>query len=85
MSLTDYETLKNYNAHRWNIETFHRGIKQCCGIEKCYSVKERSQRNHILCSFLAFLKLEWQRIKTKVSWYQQKWNIARSSVTAFLC
>ena len=85
LSLIDYETLKNHNAHRWNIETFHRGIKQCCGIEKCYSVKERSQRNHILCSFLAFLKLEWQRIKTKVSWYQQKWNIARSAVQAYLC
>lgn len=84
LSLTDYETLKNHNAHRWHIEIFHRAIKQCCGIERCYSVKERSQRNHILCAFLAFIKLEWRRIKTKISWYQQKWFIARLAVTAFL-
>ena len=84
MSLTDYETFKNHNAQRWNIETFHRAIKQCCGIERCYAIKERSQRNHILYAFLAFIKLEWRRIKTKVSWYQQKWSIARSAVSAFL-
>ena len=84
LSLTDYETLKHHNAYRWNIETFHRAIKQCCGIERCYSVKERSQRNHILCAFLAFIKFEWQRITTGLSWYQQKWSIARLSVTAFL-
>lgn len=84
LSLTDIETIRNHNAYRWNIETFHRGIKQCCGIEKCYCVKERSQRNHILCAFLAFLKLEWQRIKTNISWYQQKWNISRSAVSAYL-
>lgn len=84
LSLTDIETIKNHTAYRWNIETFHRGIKQCCGIEKCYCVKERSQRNHILCAFLAFLKLEWQRIKTNISWYQQKWNITRSAVSTYL-
>lgn len=83
LSLT-HQTIENHNAHRWNIETFHRAIKQCCGAERCYSVKERSQRNHILCAFLAFIKLEWQRIKTGLSWYQQKWSIVRSAVTAFL-
>ena len=84
LSLTDYKTLKNHNAHRRDIEIFHRAIKQCRGIERCYSVKERSQRNHILCAFLAFIKLEWQHIKTKISWYQQKWPIVRSAVSVFL-
>lgn len=85
LSLSEAETLKDQYAHRWTIELFHRGIKQCCGIERCYSVKERSQRNHILCAFLAFLKLEWQRLQTAVSWYDYKWSIARRAVTAYLC
>ena len=84
LSLEDAETIKNHFAHRWTIETFHRGIKQCCGIERCYSTLERSQRNHILCAFLAFLKLEWERIQNAISWYEQKWNIPRRAVTAYL-
>lgn len=84
LSLTDHETIKNHFANRWTIETFHRGIKQCCGIEKCYSTLERSQRNHILCAFLAFLKLEWERIQNAISWYEQKWSIPRRAVTGYL-
>ena len=84
LSLQDAQTIKDHYAFRWNIETFHRGIKQCCGIERCYSTKQRSQRNHILCAFLAFLKLEFNRIVSAVSWYQQKWDIARPAVRAFL-
>lgn len=84
LSLTDQEAIKTHYGHRWTIETFHRGIKQCCGIERCYAVKERSQRNHILCAFLAFLKLEWERIQNAVSWYEQKWSITRGAVTAYL-
>jgi SRSO17 transposase len=84
LSLVNLETFKSHSEHRWNIETFHRGIKQCCGIERCYSTLERSQRNHILCAFLAFLKLEWQRIQNGVSWYEQKWSITRVATTDYL-
>jgi putative transposase len=84
LSLEDAETIKNRFADRWTIETFHRGLKQCCGIERCYSTLERSQRNHILCAFLAFLKLEWERIQNSISWYEQKWSIPRMAVTAYL-
>lgn len=84
LSLEDPETLKTHYGFRWTIETFHRGIKQCTGIEKCYSVLERSQRNHILAAFLAFLKLEWERIEKAISWYEQKWTIPRTAITAYL-
>ena len=74
LSLTDLEAFKNHNDHRWNIETFHRGIKQTTGIEKCYSTLERSQRNHI---FVAFVKLEYTRLHEGISWYEQKAVYAR--------
>lgn len=77
LSLTDIGELKNHNDHRWNIETFHRGLKQTTGIEKCYSVLERSQRNHIFASFVAFVKLEYTRLHDGVSWYEQKAIYAR--------
>ena len=77
LSLTDLEAFKNHNDHRWNIETFHRGIKQTTGIEKCYSTLERSQRNHIFASFVAFVKLEYTRLHEGISWYEQKAVYAR--------
>lgn len=77
LSLTDIDALKNHNDHRWNIETFHRGIKQTAGIEKCYSTLAQSQRNHIFASFVAFVKLEYTRIQDGVSWYEQKAMYAR--------
>ena len=84
LSLLNAETLHGHMEHRWKIETFHRGIKQCCGIERCYSTRERSQRNHILCAFLAFLKLEWKRIQSHISWYDQKLSIVRMATTQYL-
>ena len=80
LSLVDITTLKNHNDHRWNIETFHRGIKQTTGIEKCYSTLERSQRNHIFASFIAFIKLEYKRLKEHISWYEQKASYSRIGV-----
>lgn len=77
LSLTDFDTLREHSDHRWNIETFHRGIKQTTGIEKCYSILERSQRNHIFASFVAFVKLEYTRLHDGISWYEQKAIYAR--------
>lgn len=84
LSLVRQKTIKTHYDYRWTIETFHRGIKQCTGIERCYAVKERSQRNHILCAFLAFLRLEWERIQEAISWYEQKWAVVRPAVQAYL-
>ncbi len=84
LSLGNLETIKSHSDYRWKIEEFHRGIKQCCGIERCYSTLERSQRNHILCAFLAFLKLELERIQNNVSWYEQKLSISRITTADYL-
>lgn len=68
----------------WGIEVYHRGIKQCCGIEKAQVRTERSQRAHILLSLRAFLRLEVNRLVRAVSWYEAKVSIIRGAVMAFL-
>jgi hypothetical protein len=83
LSLND-ETIQKHWSHRWTIETFHRGIKQTTGIEKCQSRNQRAQRNHILAAFLAFLRLEWERIQDGISWYEQKNSITRAAVTHYM-
>lgn len=77
LALTDYEDLSAYSTQRWTIEEFHRGIKQTTGIEKCYSIKKRSQLTHIFACFIAFVRLEFERLKTGISWYEQKARYAR--------
>jgi hypothetical protein len=80
MTLTDYETFSMHSKKRWTIEEFHRGIKQTTGIEKCYSIKKRSQLTHIFACFVAFVKLEFERLKTGISWYEQKAKAIRLGI-----
>lgn len=80
LSLTEYADLSAQSKKRWMIETFHRGIKQTTGIEKCYSVKKQSQLTHIFACFVAFVKLEFERLKTGMSWYEQKAQAVRLGI-----
>ena len=82
LALTDYTSLSNESKKRWTIEEFHRGIKQTTGIEKCYSILKRSQLTHIFASFVAFVKFEFQRLKTGMSWYEQKAQQVRLGIAA---
>jgi DDE superfamily endonuclease len=68
----------------FGIEVYHRGIKQCCGIEKCQAQKEAAQRGHIQLAIRAFVRLEahWRRSGT--SWYEAKTQIVRAAIRAYL-
>ena len=61
----------------WEIEEYHRGIKQFGGVEKCQARKKESQRAHIMFSLRAFLRLELQRIRNGISWFESKTKIHR--------
>ena len=45
---------------RWQVEEFHRELKQLTGSEKCQCRKARSQRNHLACCYHAWLSLKVQ-------------------------
>ena len=68
----------------WGIEVYHRGIKQCCGIEKAQVRTEQSQRSHMLLSLRAFLRFEVNRLVKAISWYEAKFSIIRAAIMAFL-
>ena len=48
------------NDLRWQVEEFHRELKQLTGSEKCQCRKARSQRNHLACCYHAWLSLKVQ-------------------------
>lgn len=68
----------------WQIETYHRGIKQCCGIERAQVRKADAQKRHLLLALRAFLRLEAHRKKTKQSWYDAKVSIVRDAIRSYL-
>ena len=65
------------------IEEYHRGLKQCCAVERCQARRERSQRNHILFAIRAFVRLEWQRLCNGLSWYEAKKALWREAIRAY--
>lgn len=67
----------------WAIEEYHRGLKQCCGVEKCQARKATSQKNHIILSVRAFVRLEIRRLETGKSWYESKKEIVRQAIRQF--
>lgn len=76
--------VRNAAARRWKIEEYHRGAKQVTGSECCQARNQRAQRNHILCSILAFLALEKWRLETGVSWYEAKQQLIAYALRQYL-
>jgi putative transposase len=68
----------------WSVEEFHRSLKQFTGVERCQTRMTRAQRNHIGWSIRAFVRLEWHRFTTGISWFEAKMRIVRDAVRAYL-
>jgi hypothetical protein len=57
---------------RWKIEQLHREGKQVTGLERCQCRKARTQRNHIGCAFLVWIRLKELATQTGRTIYQLK-------------
>jgi putative transposase len=68
----------------WTIEHYHRGLKQCTGVERCQCRSATAQRNHIGLALRAFLRLEIHCFARGVSWVQAKTAIIREAVREYL-
>jgi hypothetical protein len=63
------------NDVRWQVEQFHREIKQLTGSEKCQCRKARSQRNHLACCYHAWVSLKVKAKEFKTTLYQIRKNL----------
>lgn len=75
------EHIKTLVRKRWEIEVFHRELKQTCGLEHCQSRTGRAQRNHIVLSVLTWIKSANVRRRDDLSFYQQQWNVIKQAIT----
>jgi IS4 transposase len=63
-----YETYKK----RWDIEVFHKSIKQNTSLAKSPTKRLKTQANHIFASMIAFCKLEMLKLKTAANHFAIK-------------
>lgn len=91
--LPDSETLKQTDSAEfqklhdihWEIENFHRAIKQVCGIGRFMVRDSDAIRNHIFCSLHAFVKLELMRTEKLISnWYEVQRNLFKNVVREYI-
>lgn len=68
----------------WAIEHYHRGLKQCTGVERCQCRTARAQRNHIGLALRAFLRFEAHCFHKGISWVEAKTEIIRDAVRTYL-
>jgi len=59
-------------------------LKQYCGVERAPVRHWDAQRNHIGCALRAFVRLEYHRYTTGISWLEAKLRVIREAVKAFL-
>jgi len=73
-----------YALDAWQIEVYHRGLKQFTGVERAQCRLEVSQRNHISLAIRAFVRLEVHRLHSGISWFEVKTGIIRSAIRQYL-
>jgi hypothetical protein len=60
----------------WGIESFHRAIKQVCGICRFMVRDSQAIKTYIFCSLQAFVRLEKMRSENIISnWYEVQRNL----------
>ena len=73
-----------YALDAWQVEVYHRGLKQFTGIERAQHRLAVAQRNHVGLAIRAFVRLEAHRIQTGISWFEAKTSIIRSAIRSYL-
>ena len=63
----DYDTLTTTYQKRWEVEVFHKSIKQNTGLAKSPTRRVRTQSNHFFASIYAYFKLEQLKLKHQIN------------------
>ena len=80
-----YANFKNAHDQHWQIECFHRALKQVCNIEKFQVRKSHAIRNHIYCALKAFCKLEILKTRQIITnWYQIQRQLFNEIIAEFI-
>jgi hypothetical protein len=76
---------KGIHAQHWQIELFHRTLKQVCNIEKFQVRTTKAIVNQVFCAICSFLKLEFMRVDNIINnWYQIRRTLFNQVIRTFI-
>jgi hypothetical protein len=79
LSLTGEQIMAFYRK-RWNVEPFHKSLKQNASLEKSPTQTVRTQTNHLFASFCGFIKLELLKQSTRLNHFALKSRLYLSAL-----
>jgi len=77
-----YQAICTIYEKRWNVEVFHKSLKQNAGLEKSPTKHEVTQSNHIFASMIAFCKLEILKLKQDSNHFALKSRLYLKAIKA---
>lgn len=81
----NYHDFKVIHDNHWQIERFHRAVKQVCNIEHFQVRTSRAIQNHIFCAIRAFVQLEFMRVQNLITdWYSVQKNLFLDVIREFI-
>lgn len=84
LELSYHYITSTYNK-RWDIEVYHRSLKQNVCLEKSPTKKEITQANHIFASMVAWVKLEFLSKKQQQNHYAFKAQLYVGAIQTAFC
>jgi len=80
-----YPDFQIIHDNHWQIEQFHRAVKQVCHIETFQVRNTKAIKNHIFCAIRAFVQLEFMRLQNIiVNWYDVQKNLFNEVIRTFI-
>jgi hypothetical protein len=79
LSLTGEQYMALYRK-RWNVEPFHKSLKQNASLEKSPAHTVRTQSNHLFASFCGYIKLELLKQSTHLNHFALKSRLYLSAL-----
>ncbi len=68
----DYDRLTTSYQRRWQVECFHKSLKQNVSLSKSSTQTERTQQNHLFAALCGYAKLEMLKVETKLNHFAIK-------------
>jgi transposase len=79
-----YDQITTIYRKRWNVEPYHKSLKQNASLEKSPTRTHTTQSNHFFAALCAYLKLEMLKVSTQTNHFALKSKLyVRALRTAF--
>lgn len=68
----NYDQITTIYQRRWNVEVYHKSLKQNVSLAKSPTQTEKTQTNHFFAALCGYIKLEMLKVETKTNHFALK-------------